>query len=719
MKNGDYDQDAVSKHEIFLEAAARLKIATDATREDRIQAIQDLEFLNGDQWDTDIKNQRKIDGRPAITINLTQTNVRRIENTLKQQRPRIKCHPVGGGARIEDAETVNGLIRHIETLSNASVAYDTGGGSAIKIGWGYWRIVGEYIDEKSFDQELKIKPIRNTFTVYDDPDAVMPAGEDRRWCILTEMMKRTDYKRLYPQAENSEWKSDAPGDETQGWENKEEIRLAEYYRICEKPDKLYKLVDGSGIYASEYDQHEKLLPGALQLLRDENGNPIYRPTSRRYVEWYRLNGTEVVESRNLPGRYIPIIRCEGNVEDINGRVRRYGMVRDLKDPARMYNYWRTMETERYALAPKAPWVMAEGQADGHPEWDSANQKSYSRLEYKPVTDANGQTLPPPQRQAPIQAEVGMAQAAAGAEHDLSAVAGYMPENPQDRAQVVSGNKYLQRRQGMADLLHWHYYDNQTYSIMMTGVMLLDLMPWYYDTERMQRIIGDDGVPKTITINQKEQTSEGVFALKNNLALGKYDVVMDTGPGYQTKREEGTEALLGLLGTPLAEPITKVGADLIVRNMDFYGADDLADRLVPLNPEGMDETIKQLPKQAQSIVGALQAQLKQAQDTIQQQALELKYKGGIEKMKDDGQTRRTLITATERAHATERMAESDDLNSKRDYEGWMRDVDKRGDTARDVAEINAAAKIITTRQNNEHDAKQAEKLVKAGTQDRAN
>lgn len=712
------DKLATTDKEIFNEVKERFAISQDAFSECRKNGIDDLNFLNIDQWDEDVKNQREIERRPALTINHSQTFIRRIENTLKQQRPRIKCHPVGGGADVEEAKIINGLIRHIETISNASVAYDSGGSSAIKIGFGYWRIVSEYMDEKSFDQELKIKPIQNQFSVYDDPSAIMPAGEDRMWAIIESKMKRMEYKRKYPNATNRDWSASGQQDD---WETKEDIRLAEYFRICEDKDVLYRLEDGTAIYKSEYDKIIKV--GMKMPLAMSDGEPISRPTTRRYVEWYRINGREVVEKRRLPGRYIPLIRVDGNVENIDGKMLRYGMVRDLKDPARMYNYWRTAETERYALAPKAPWVMAEGQADGHPEWDNANQASYSRLEYKPVYGENGELLPPPQRQNPTPIEAGMAQAAAGAEHDLSAIAGYTPENPQERAAVVSGNKYLQRRQGMADLVHWHYYDNQTYSIMMTGIMLLELIPYYYDMPRMQRIVGEDGVPKMIQINEKQsgmdEQGNPFFQIKNNMTVGKYDVVMDTGPGYATKREENAENMVNLLGTPLGEVIVKTGSDVVLRNMDFNGADVLADRAMISNPEAMDQAIKDLPSQAQNIIGALQTQLQQAQQTIQQQEMEIKYKGGIEQMKDEGQTRRKLMEVTGKAHDTERKAESEDLNSQRDFEGWMRDVHVRSQTAKDVAEINQAGHLLGKRAEHEHEERAADKMIAAGEKDRVN
>lgn len=690
------DKDAQRDEDIFQECADRLQICDDAESENRIRGISALAFRDGSQWDADIANARKIDNRPALTINHTDTFCARVENTLKQQRPRIKVHPVGGGADIEDAKVVNGLIRHIETLSNSSIAYDTGGVSAINIGWGYWRIVGEYCDERSFDQELKIKPIRNTFTVYMDPTSVMPAGEDQQWCIITEKMNRREYKRKYPKADNCEWQADSAGDNSLDWENKEELRLAEYYRIHEVPDMLYQLSTRKTILKSELPPDDQMMQAGVSIAVGPDGAPISRKTTRKVVEWFRLNGKTIVDRRTIPGRFIPVIRCQGNVLDLNGRVKRKGMVENLMDPARMFNYWRTAQTERYALAPKAPWVVAEGQIEGQPEWHSANQKAYSVLVYKPIAGPDGQTMiPPPQRQAPAQVEAGMSEAASGAEHDLMAVAGMPQENPEIASRVVSGNKYLARRQGMQDLTHFQYYDNQTLAIMWTGLILLEQIPYYYDTARMQRIIGDDGVPEVVGINQpnigpdpNNPQMQAILSVKNNLKLGQYDVVMDTGPGYQTKREEGTEAMMQLLDTPLGESIVKVGPDVILRGMDFHGADDLADRLAATTPEGMKKALEGLPKQAQAIVGSLQQQIQQLQQIVQHQAMEIKYKATIEEAK---------------IHAGREKADMDDKTKRHGQELVAH-------TSLAVAGIHGATQLLNTNTEAAHDRKAARELI---------
>lgn len=703
-----HEKDATTEENIFLEANARLKLAEENEGDNRERGLTAIAFRNGQQWPDDIYNQRAgVEKRPTLTINHTNTFCVRLKNQLRQQRPRIKCHPVSGGSRVEDADVITGLIRHIETFSNASVAYDNGVESAIDIGWGYWRIDSDYTAPDSFDQELVIRPIANTFTVYDDPMSIMPAGEDRTWLLITEEMSRAEYKRRYPKADNAEWSPAAPGDENSArWDSKFKIRLAEYYRIHEVPDTLVLMTDGRGWYQSQMPSEETMLAAGFRPAIGPDGKRITRPTSRKQVQWFRLNGTRIVDRRDLPGRFIPVIRCEGNKTVLNGNVYRKGMVEDLMDPARMFNYWRSSETERYALSPKAPWVMAEGQDDGHPEWDDANTRSYSRLVYKPVRDDAGNALPPPIRQPATPIEAGFAQAAQSAQLDLMSVAGMQPENPELQARVIGGNKYLQRRQGMQDLTHFQFYDNQTYSIMMTGVMLLDLIPHYYDTRRMQRIIGDDGVPKMVDINPPadDPTSQAIYRVKTNLEVGRYDVVMDTGPGYQTKREESTEALINLLGTPLGQKISDLASDLVLRGMDFYGADDVADRLAPSTPEGMQQAVEGLPKQAKAIVGALQMQVQNLQQVVQQQQLEIKYGISKEEMRQKAESQRTAAEI----EAKNNQVELQDRTTRHKVE-----VDSV--TKRDVAEIHAAAQLLNSQEESRHEEEMADKLIERGVE----
>lgn len=710
----DEDVEAETDEAIWLECADRFRIAEEVDSNNRLMAIDDLEFADGQQWPDDLYNLRKIQRRPSLTINMTAMLVRRVINNMREQRPRIKVHPVGDGADIDDARVAGGLIRHIENRSNAEVAYDCAGESAVRMGWGFWRIIGEYVDEKSFEQELKIVPIRNALTCYIDPGATLPDGSDMQWFIISQKMKRKDFKRHYPNEELSEWLMGAAGDSQHQWESKEDIRLAEYYRVRQVKDTLLKLTDGRTMYRSEFrrQQHAFELAG-IGVAKNEFDKEISRPSTRRQVQWFRLTGRRVVDRRDLPGRWIPVVRCEGNVLDINGDVRRKGMVRDLKDPARMFNYWETAKTEKLALSSKAPWVMAEGQDDGHPEWDDANQKPYSRLIYKVLTDQNGQPMqvPPPMRQPAIEVEQGFSEAAAGAAKNLMFVAGMPHEPGLDAPGTVVSGIALRKRQAMSDISHFQYYDNQTMAIAHTGRILLDLIPEYYPESRMQRIIGEDGVPQMVAINQRvpKPESPGIFEIKHNMSVGRYDVVMDTGPGYETKRQEAAESMIDLLKTPLGEAVVKTGADLIVRNMDFPGADDLADRLAPLSPQGLQQTIQQLPKQAQGIVTAMQTQLQQAQQTISQLQLEIKYKSQIEQGWMAVEREKTQTDAQVKANDAALRAHQ-----------AATDVHTKAQASIAVAEIGAAGKILDTHAKAGYDRRaQAAELAAAERAEKPN
>lgn len=705
-----FDEPAVTHEEVFLEADERLRISIEANGENTKFAIEDLEFEDGNQWPADLANMRRIDKRPTLTINLTRSMVRRVCNNMRQQRPRIKVHPVGDGARIEDAKVVGGLIRHIETLSNASVAYDTGGESAVKIGWGYWRVIGEYVDEMSFDQELKIKSIRNPFTVYDDPSCQLPTGQDREWCLITEEMSRQKFRRKYPKAENVEYTRGGAGDDGKLWESKEKIRLAEYYRIQKTPERLYQLTDGTTLFEKDLKRlRQELEARQIFVATDpETGEEISRMSHRRTVQWFRLNGRQVVEKRTIPGRWIPVVRCLGNLLDLNGQIRIRGMIRDLKDSNRMLNYWATCETEIVALAPRAPYIAAEGQLDGHPEWKDANQKPYSSLTYNIVhsnpDDPNSPVLPPPQRTEAVQVPAGIVNARQGAKMDLMELAGMPHEPGRDTPGVVVSGKALRERQALSDIGHFQYYDNQTMAVAFTGDILLDQIPHYYSTARMQRILGEDGTPQMIGINQRVQTGIGpdgqaLFEVKNNLTMGRYDVVMDTGPGYETRRQEQAETTVDLLRVgPLAEVAVKTGADLIFRN---FGMDDMADRLVASNPAGLKKAIEELPKEAQGIVQSLFGQLQQAQQTIQQQALEIKY--GIQK---------EHLKAVVKAHDVEESNKTKRADTQVRAETELTKAHIDSITKRDVAEIQVGGKLLDTHVGGQYDREASRMALEA-------
>jgi Phage P22-like portal protein len=667
------------------EAVEFLRLATEAESSNRAEAIADLKFVNGEQWPAELMNSRQIEKRPCLTINKIEGFCRQVANQQRQQRPRMKAHGTNSEATKKVADVITGMCRHIEVNSNADSAYDTAFDLATKIGWGYWRITTDYIREDSFDQDIYINAIENPFTVYFDPNSTLLDGSDAEKCLISDVMSKEKFKRLYPGFDDgANFVSRGTGDQYAEWVTKEDIRIAEYFRVDRVKETLLMLSDKNVLWKDEYDKYKAIIDQAGVHVVGE------RQSWKRKVKWCKLTAMEVIEEKDWPGRWIPIIPTYGNIANIEGKRRKFGMVRFGKDPQRMYNYWSTAATESIALAPKAKWLIAEGQDEGHEnEWSNANVSATSTLRYK-TTDVDGQQVPPPQRLQPEPPPEGIIAMLQQASNEVREVVGV--HDPAMRIQGNVSGKALNAEKQQSDNATFHYYDNLTLSIGFTGRQIVDLIPKIYDTERVMRIIGDDGKPDLITINEHKTTSEGEV-IENNLQVGEYDIVMDTGPGYNSKRLEAVDAIAPLMQN---EELMHVVGDLFFRNSDFPGAEVIADRLAAMNPLAQIDEKLDIPPQVQMKLKQNAQTIKQLEQQLQAAGIEIKFKTGIEKMKQDGQTQRTHMVEVGKAHDTMVWAEQDSKEAQRDVQGKAHDAAIGYRKAMDVEEIRAQVALLLAR-----------------------
>ena len=630
----------------ITEAKQFLTFCNDADSNNRAEALEDILFCSGDQWPVELQNSRSLESRPCLTINKLDAYCRQITNQQRQQRPRIKVHGMNNESDAKVAEILQGICRHIEVNSNAEDAYDHAFDFAVRMGWGYWRVETDYVNDKSFDQEIYIRRINNPFTVYFDPNSILPNGQDAEKCLITEVIRKETFRKMYPDADDgSGFHQRGTGDTDSEWIMKEDIRIAEYFWTERKPEDLILLSDGNHVFASEMPKKA--------LLEDAGIYEVSRRKSfKKVIKWCKMSGMEILEEGTWAGKYIPVVRVTGQQLIVHNKKKYFGLARQAKDPQKMYNFWQTALTESVALAPKAKWLLAEGQDEGHEnEWAQANIKAMPVLRYK-QTDIEGRPAPAPQRLQPEPPPAGVMAAAQALSADLMAVIGIY-----DPAQLPSGNisgKALQGQQQAVDMTNYHYYDNLTQSIAYTGRIILDLIPQIYDTERVMRIIGDDGKPELVTLNQQAQDEQGIAKILNDVTVGEYDVVMETGPGYNSKRQESVDAMLGMLQ---ADPtLMQTAGDLIFRNMDFPGAEIIADRMAAANPMAQIDDKSPIPPQVQMQLKASQAQVQQMQQQIQQMQIAMQQRQDIEQVKQDNENKRKLMDVTARAHNTETMAE---------------------------------------------------------------
>ena len=625
-----YDSVADSQSDGRIEEAKQfLRLCNDSDSNNRAEALDDVRFAAGDQWPVDVQNSRVLEARPCLTINKVDAYIRQICNQQRQQRPRIKVHGMNNDSDAKVAEIITGITRHIENQSDADQAYDHAFEYCVKMGWGYWRVTTDYVRDDSFDQEIYIKRIENPFSVYFDPNSVEPDGSDSEKCLVTTVVSKAVFRKMYPNAEDTQgFSSRGTGDTESEWVTKEDIRIAEYFYTEREKAMIIQLSDGTTGYSDEMPSKEVLEQAGITVIDK-------RDTWRKKIKWCKLTAMQILEEGEWAGKFIPIVPVYGQEVRVDDKHKKFGLVRMAKDPQRMYNYWSTALTETVALAPKAKWLLAEGQDEGHEnEWAMANIKAMPVLRYK-QTDIEGRIAPAPTRLQPEPPPAGVMTALQGMNQDLQAVVGIF--DPAQLPQGMQSGKSLQGQQSQADMTNFHYYDNLTRSIRHTGRIILDLIPKIYDRQRVMRIIGDDGKPEMVTINEQGQDEQGVSKVLNDVTVGEYDVVMETGPGYNSKRQEAVDSMMSLLG---ADPtLMQTAGDLIFRNMDFPGADVIADRLAAANPMAQIDDKSPIPPQVQMQLAQSKQMIQQLQQQIQAEEMDKKYRATVQQQVQQAETER--------------------------------------------------------------------------------
>lgn len=687
--------------DIHQEAMEAFELAQDNERDNRLAALDDLRFARlSEQWMPEDKRRRG-ENRPTLVVNKLPAMIRQVVNDARQNKPSIKVRPVDDIADVNTAQVMNGIIRNIETSSNADVAYDTAADSAVTCGFGYFRIDLDYSHDDTFDQDLLIKAVPNPFSVYGDPFSTAADSSDWNSAFVTEWMSCDLFKQRYPDADPVHWEDIGVGnDGTMGadWRHEEEVMLAEWWRRKEAMRKVLLLdIPGQAPLTLAQDVYKEQ-KDFLDIL----GATVRRERSVRSYEvtHYLMTGQEILEETDWPGRYIPVVPVYGEEVNVEGKRVFRSLIRDAKDPQRMVNYWRTTATELVALSPRAPWIGPEEAFNGEDSarWETANTENYSFISYK------GNVAP--QRVPFAGVPAGALQEAMNASDDIKAVVGLFDASMGAPSNETSGVAIM-NRQREGDVSTFHFIDNLSRGIRCGGKILIDLIPHVYTAGRVVRILGPEGQVATATLGsrplplspvpmqpggappgpspglpgmapgqsgmvpgtalppgmsspgmpgmmppsglplgpggappaglpappsglpmgplqpspdnpqpwppQPPDGTTGIF----DLSLGKYDLVVDVGPSYTTRRAESADQMMKLIQA--YPPVAPIIGDLIAKNLDWPGAQEIADRLTKMLPPALQRGPdgQPLPPQPDPAMMALNA--KTQADIAMQQA----------------------------------------------------------------------------------------------------
>jgi len=596
----------LSNEDICTQARDHMKEVGERENLYRIRALEELRFSHGDQWEDTYRQLRESGPNPrlCLTINRTEAMIFQEINAFRQNRPAIRVRATTNADKgLETAQVLAGIIKRIEQENNADIVYETSVDHQFRIGRGWYRIILEFADEMSFDLVPRLVRVRDWNSVYLDPLCLEPDGAGSQWGFVVEDMSHEEFRRQYPGKAIVDYAPLAQDTRFQGWITADTVRVAEYFYVEKNTEKIVQLNDGSVFKASELPSE---LPESVKIVNN-------RMATFEQIWHVKLSGAEVLDAPwAWPGKDIPIIPVIGVEEDINGLIAYKGMTHNLIDPQRIFNFEATIEVETVALAPRAPWVAAEGSFQGHEtEWRDSNISNAPYLEHAIVMTPDGQgVMPPPRREVaepPIQA---LALLRAQAAEDMRAVSGVhqptMGELPQGR--LPESGEALRRLQHRGDITNAHFPGNAHRSIRQGGRILLDLITKLYTQKRVVSIIGLDDKEDVVTINEEFTNKDGQKKFFD-LSASKFEATIDTGPSLATQRQDSADSLIK---TTTAYPDSgPVLADIIVRNLDFPDAQEASDRLkrmVPVQALGTDD--EPSPQQLAAQVQQQTQQLKQ-------------------------------------------------------------------------------------------------------------
>jgi Phage P22-like portal protein len=652
----DDDKSLKGDEKIIQEAKKRFKRVSERESIARQRFVADTKFCEGDsdngyQWDDSVRKNRMAAAggpRPCITINKTKQNCLIVINDQRENKTQIEIRPVGDGATYDAAKIYEGIVRHIEYNSKATAAYDTAYYHMVVGGIGYLRVLTDYVDAKSFDQEIYIRRIPDPLSVYLDCDIQQYDGSDASWGFIFRDEPRDAFESEYPDLDMDEVGGGRAFSEDQGsliglsgddWVSKDHVRVAEYYRKQQKPDRLVLMADGSRMLKSEMREdgyEEAKQAGHIVNERD---------TVQDAIEWFKIAGDKIIDRRDWPGVHIPIVRVVGEETIINGELDRKGMTRALKDPNRIYNYWSSSAIEHVALQSKSPYIGQKDAFEGlEGEWNNANQDNKPYIPYN-GRDEQGQPIPMPTRQAPPVMPQAYIQGMQTAQQEMMMAWGQYQSQFGEEENAKSGVA-IQTRQRQGDKATYGFIDHFAQSLRYLGMILIDLIPKIYDTPRIIKIMAEDGDQTEVNIDpngpvyqqkvngqpaseEQVKQAQGDPNLKDkietifNPTVGKYDVEADIGPAYSTRRQETFNALSQMIAQN--QELGKIALDLLFKAADFPMADEIAERCkraIPANILGIGPPpeVQQLQQQNQalhSIIQELSQQLNTAQGKVKQ------------------------------------------------------------------------------------------------------
>lgn len=657
--------------EVVEESITHFDMAYKSQQEIRLKCLQDRRFVfvDGAQWEDGLRLQ--FDNKPRFEVNKLHMACVRIFNEYRANRISVAFDPTNDDADKQTAEMLEGAYRHDERHSGGQEAYDNAFEEGVAGGMGAWRLRNVYADEDDEDddtQKIVIEPI------YDADSSVFFSLDGKRYdksdagrCWVITSMSRDEYAEKWGEPPEDDYglPSTAQGTSFRkvqkmtefDWYTPDVIYVAEYYVKEEKKKKVlvYRL-PGQNKKDRKFDESE-LTEQDRQDMLDQGYQHIRTRTvkARRVHKWIH-DGSRVLEDCGIiAGPNIPIVPFYGKRAYIDNQERIMSHIRLGKDAQRLFNMQISLLAMISALSPRRKPIFTPEQMSGHAvKWANDNIDDNPFLLINGIANGNGGLIPagpigytePPNVPEPLAALMQLTDAS------IKELTG----NQEAGEQVASNisDALMERVQDKVDMMAFIYMDNMSKSIQRSGEIWLGMFREIADEDgRKIPTLGEDG-KRGVAVLRQPRMVDGASQMVNDPSRGKFQVTVDTGPAFKSRRDKTVRSLVAVLQYVDDPKLKQIITSLALTNMDGEGIDDLQEYLrMQLVQMGVVKPTDDEKKKLQAIQ---EAQANQPPDPQSQYFLAAAQREGAAAGKDHAQTFKTLIDAeTSRVDAIAKLA----------------------------------------------------------------
>lgn len=649
---------------------------------------EDAKFTVGNQWDPVVEQRRKDARKPVLTFNRLVAIVAQIVGNRLMNETEIRVFPDKAGTK-PMAEIREGIIRSIFKNSNADFARDEAAKYQVVGGEGYFTLAMEYTSDDVFEQEIKISAVTDPYSTVLDPLAIEPSGEDAQWGFVGDDIPQQEFKRRWPWAAEVSFLGEKRWNQSGFWLSEDTVRIVSYWRMVTEGTKVLALYqDGTVHDVTEMEEFEYI--NFVETYSD--GSPYIREVPKRFARLYVCSGNAILEGPyDYPISSLPIYRVPGWELNDGDKIHRWGLIRFLKDPQRLHNYWRSTVAEQLVAAPRNKWLTTPDAVKGHEvKWRRAPTSDdpflyYNDGEVAPVH------IPPPGIDAALVNEAAISTQDMKDISNIHEAALGMPSNEVSKVAI-------QQRQMVSDVGTYIYIDRRRLADQRCAKNINELIPFIYDTQRTLAVIGRDDKSVMMTINDPSDPNSDV-------TVGKYGVTVAVGPASETKRTLAAEQMMAFVN---AMPQTaSVVMDLVAEAQDWPKSGEFAQRFKMLLPPGtipadeMTPEMKAAQEQNQQ-VQQMQQELAMAKEKAEIAAKEAKAANDAERASlARAQAYKAILDAQSRAADVEgKNAERGAQAEHLDFQETMEMLDQHNTLAGEDREFDERREERQSRTNGE-------------------